>query len=198
MAADNRKANRSSSGGSSTRGDRSIEAFREALERSITLSRDRLQEVVDDAVKRGRMTRSDANELVSRLVARGRSYSDELLKDLERLVEQARRSVEPQVKLAASVASEATRRAREAADHAERLRRRARGAKPSGAKERAATAAKPGSANPIPDYASLNATQVRARLKDLSDADLRKVRAIEEKGKARKTVLAEIDRRLSS
>src|SRR5690554_6944457 len=101
MAADNRKANRSSSGGSSTRGDRSIEAFREALERSITLSRDRLQEVVDDAVKRGRMTRSDANELVSRLVARGRSYSDELLKDLERLVEQARRSVEPQVKLAA-------------------------------------------------------------------------------------------------
>ena len=75
MAADNRKANPSSSGGSSTRGDKSIEAFREALERSITLSRDRLQEVVDDAVKRGRMTRSDANELVSRLVARGQQVA---------------------------------------------------------------------------------------------------------------------------
>lgn len=38
---------------------------------------------------------------------------------------------------------------------------------------------------------------MRARLKNLSKADLRKVRSLEEKGKARKTVLAEIDRRLA-
>ena len=56
-----------------------MQAFRDALERSrgalesnVTLSRDRIQEVVDDAVKRGRMTRGDANELVSNLVSRGR------------------------------------------------------------------------------------------------------------------------------
>ena len=36
--------------------DKSVEQFRESLEQSVTLSRDRLQEVVDDAVKRGRMT----------------------------------------------------------------------------------------------------------------------------------------------
>ena len=56
-----------------TRSDKSVEAFRDALERSVTLSRDRLQEVVDDAVRRGRMTRDDANELVSNMVTRGRS-----------------------------------------------------------------------------------------------------------------------------
>src|SRR5688500_13668007 len=43
------------------RGDKSVEAFRDALERSVTLSRDRIQEIVNDAVKRGRMTRKDAN-----------------------------------------------------------------------------------------------------------------------------------------
>ncbi|HEV7482715.1 MAG TPA: hypothetical protein VGO13_06410, partial [Solirubrobacterales bacterium] len=40
--------------------DKSVAQFRESLEQSVTLSRDRLQEVVDDAVKRGRMTRGDA------------------------------------------------------------------------------------------------------------------------------------------
>ena len=38
--------------------DKSVAQFRESLEQSVTLSRDRLQEVVDDAVKRGRMTRA--------------------------------------------------------------------------------------------------------------------------------------------
>ena len=87
---------RSSGGRSSTRAssasertDKSVEAFRDALERSVTLSRDRLQEVVDDAVQRGRMTRSDANELVSSMVTRGRQYTDDLVKQLERLLDQA-------------------------------------------------------------------------------------------------------------
>jgi polyhydroxyalkanoate synthesis regulator phasin len=72
------------------RADKSVQAFREALEKSVMLSRDRLQEVVDDAVSRGRITRDDANELVSRLVARGRQQTDSLLRDLERLLGQAR------------------------------------------------------------------------------------------------------------
>ena len=41
---------------SADRADKSVEQFRDALERSVTLSRERIQEVVDDAVKRGRMT----------------------------------------------------------------------------------------------------------------------------------------------
>jgi hypothetical protein len=72
------------------RPDKSVQAFREALEKSVTLSRDRLQEVMDDAVTRGRITRDDANELVSRLMSRGRQQTESLLRDLERVLEQAR------------------------------------------------------------------------------------------------------------
>jgi polyhydroxyalkanoate synthesis regulator phasin len=74
--------------------DKSVQAFRDALEHSVTLSRDRLQEVVDDAVTRGRMTRADANELISRLVDRGRKQTEGLLRDLEKLLEQARQEIE--------------------------------------------------------------------------------------------------------
>ena len=84
---------RKASGGGGNSGigtDKSVEAFREALERSVTLSRDRLQEVVDDAVRHGRLTRRDANELVSRLIDRGRKQTEGLLRDLERLLGQAR------------------------------------------------------------------------------------------------------------
>ena len=65
--------------------DKSIESFRDSLERSLTLSRDRLQEVVDDAVRRGRMQRRDAEKLVSDLISRSRSQTTSLLQDLEQM-----------------------------------------------------------------------------------------------------------------
>jgi len=77
-------------GGETSAADKSVQAFREALDKSVTVSRDRLQEVFDDAVTHGRMTRDDANELISRLVARSRQQTESLLHDLERLLEQAR------------------------------------------------------------------------------------------------------------
>jgi len=72
------------------RADKSVQAFRDALEKSVTLPRDRLQEVFDDAVAHGRMTRDDANELVSRLISRGRQQTESMLRDLERVLAQAR------------------------------------------------------------------------------------------------------------
>jgi polyhydroxyalkanoate synthesis regulator phasin len=132
--------------------DKSVEAFREALERSVTLSRDRLQEVVDDAVRRGRMTRQDANELVSRLLDRGRKQTEGLLRDLERLLGQTR----------------------------DRLQRHAAA----------------GSSPPIAGYDQLTAKQVSSRLKGLSAADLRRVRDYERRHKNRKSVQAEIEKRL--
>jgi len=176
-------------GGSAGRADKSVEAFRDALERSVTLSRERLQEVVDEAVGRGRITRGDANELVSKMVSRGRKQTDELVRDLERLVDQARREVSaratPARRQATRAAGRAARAARDVADpalaEADKLRRRAG----------------VGAKSPITGYDQLTAAQVRARLKDLSRAELRKVRAQEERGKARKSVLAEIDRRLA-
>ena len=136
--------------------DKSVEAFRDALERSVTLSRDRLQEVVDDAVGRGRMTRDDANELVSNLVTRGRSYSDDLVKELERLLDQARQELDsrtaPARRRATAAAGRAARAARDAADaplaQADRIRRRA-GVSAGG---------------PITAYDQLTAPQVKARL----------------------------------
>jgi hypothetical protein len=50
----------------------------------IVITRARLQEVVDEAVARGRITRSDAADLVADLLARGRSQADELLVELAR------------------------------------------------------------------------------------------------------------------
>jgi polyhydroxyalkanoate synthesis regulator phasin len=151
----------------STDTDKSVKAFRDALEQSVTLSRDRIQEVVDDAVKRGRMTRADANDLVSSLVTRGRKQSDALVKDLEKLLGQAARA------------------ARDVADRplaeADRIRRRAGG---------------PGF--PISAYDQLTAVQVRKRLADLSKPELRKVRTREQRAKARKSVLSDIERRLAS
>jgi hypothetical protein len=55
----------------------------------VILTRARLQEVVDEAVGRGRMTSGDAAELVSELIARGRSQADELFGDLEQLLARA-------------------------------------------------------------------------------------------------------------
>jgi hypothetical protein len=45
----------------------------------LVISRARLQEVVDEAVERGRITRGDAADLVADLLSRARSQADELL-----------------------------------------------------------------------------------------------------------------------
>jgi polyhydroxyalkanoate synthesis regulator phasin len=73
--------------------DKSIAQLRDSLEHSVTLSRDRIQEVVDDAVKRGRMTHGDAEKMIGELLKRGRKQTDTLLSELEKLVRQARRKL---------------------------------------------------------------------------------------------------------
>jgi hypothetical protein len=129
----------------------SLGVLRERLVSSITLTSDRLQEAVDDAVRRGRMTRKDAEELLSTLLTAGRAQTEALLAEVEGLVR----------------------------------RRGGSGGGGGGA-----------SAFPIEDYASLTAAQVNAKLGELSAAELRKVRDAERKGKARKSVLAAIERKL--
>jgi hypothetical protein len=52
----------------------------------VVLTRARLQEVVDEMVERGRITRGDAADLVADLLARGRGQADELLAELEQIV----------------------------------------------------------------------------------------------------------------
>jgi len=170
-----------------------VQAFREAVERSrsalsenVTIPPDRLREVVDDAVKRGRMTRGDANDLVSKLVTRGRKQADDLIGELERLLEQARRGVDTRTASTRRQASRAAERVgrgvRDVADRplaeADKLRRRT------------------GVGAPITAYDQLTVPQIKSRLVDLSAAELRKVRTQERKGKARKGVLDTIEKQL--
>ena len=166
-----------------TRAEQSVQAFRDALEKSITISRDRLQEVVDDAVRRGRMTRGDAEEMVSRLATRGREQAEDLLAQLERVLSQVR------------VAPDKARQ--EVSGRAEVARKRTVAAvdKPLASADRVRRAARvPGF--PITAYDQLSIRQIDRRLQELSRQQLRKVRDYERQNKARKGVLRSVDRKL--
>ena len=105
-------APRAASGRGASPADKNVERFRQSLERSVTLRLDRLQEVVDDAVKRGRITRGDAEKLLSDLIHRGRKQTDSLLKELERVVKQAGHEVGGRAEPVRKQATQAARRAR--------------------------------------------------------------------------------------
>jgi polyhydroxyalkanoate synthesis regulator phasin len=53
---------------------------------AVVMTRERLQEVVDDAVRRGRMTHADASELMTEIVARSRSTTEDLLTQVDDLL----------------------------------------------------------------------------------------------------------------
>lgn len=141
----------------------------------VMLTVERIQETLDDAASRGRVTRKDANELVTELVRRGRQQSDDLLAEIEALLERGHRQLES-----------ATRRAR-GSDPVDRL---VRGA------DRARQAAGVAPAFPIEGYDDLKAGQAQSAIKDLSASDLRRVLAYERKHANRKTVVAAIEKSL--
>ena len=62
-----------------------LETIRDLLTRSLMLPSDRVRETVEDAVRRGRITRDDAEELVDRLVLLGRQQTDDAIARLETL-----------------------------------------------------------------------------------------------------------------
>jgi hypothetical protein len=51
---------------------------------ALILTRERIQEVLDDAVERGRMTRDDASDLLAELVRRGTAPADRLIREVGR------------------------------------------------------------------------------------------------------------------
>lgn len=65
--------------------------LRDTLGRGIILTRERINETLDDAVRRGRMTREDAEELAASLVGIGRRQAQDLLADVEALLGLGRR-----------------------------------------------------------------------------------------------------------
>lgn len=142
----------------------------------IMLTRDRIQEILDDAAERGRVTRSDANLLVSELFSRGRQQRDDVLRNLETLLGRGR---------GRGQIDSASRRVRRT-EPVDKLVRGANRARRS-----------VGSAGfPIAGYDDLTARQVLERLGELTPAELRIVRDHERRHGNRKTVLEGIDRTL--
>jgi polyhydroxyalkanoate synthesis regulator phasin len=143
----------------------------------VVLSRERIQEVLDDAAERGRVTRSDANELVGELVNRGRQQTEQLLADAERVLGRGRQQL-----------GAATSRARRS-ESLDLLLRSA---------DRARRTVGSGQSFPILGYDELTAAQVQGRLDGLAPAELRRVRDYERRHANRKSVLAAIDKQLTS
>jgi polyhydroxyalkanoate synthesis regulator phasin len=134
----------------------------------VVISRQRIQETLDEAAERGRVTRRDANELVAELVKRGRQQTDDLFRDLESLLGRGRGQLGSATK--------------QSVDRIVRGARRSIGAGPS---------------FPISGYDDLSAGQVDQRLSGLTPAELRRVRDYERRHANRKTVLDAIERALS-
>jgi polyhydroxyalkanoate synthesis regulator phasin len=141
----------------------------------VLLTRGRIQETLDDAASRGRVTRKDANDLVSELVRRGRSQGDDLIGEVESLLARGRAEL-----------GSATKRAR-GADSVDRI---VRGA------DRARRAAGVGPSFPILGYDELNAPQVQSRIKELKKPELRKVLTYERKNANRKSVVGALEKSL--
>jgi polyhydroxyalkanoate synthesis regulator phasin len=53
---------------------------------AVLLTRRHIEEVLDDAVTRGRMTRSDAQEMAQSLLSRSARATDDFLSDVERML----------------------------------------------------------------------------------------------------------------
>jgi hypothetical protein len=158
----------------------SLTTLRDLLARSLMLPSDRLRETLDDAVKRGRITRADAEDLIDKLMELGKQQTDDALGRMETLLGGGR---------AASGGSGGGkgRGVVRRPPGADRVLREV---------DRARRAAGLGSSFPISSYDDLTAAQISERLDDLSASDLRKVRDYEKKNANRKSVLGAIERRL--
>lgn len=168
--------------------DDASEASREQLAKLVDplgivlLTRERIQTVLDDAVARGRMTRSDASDLAVTLVERGRRQTEDLLADIEQLLGRSREQIDETTD---DVKRKTRSRVTGPADRVLREVDRARRAAGIG-----------GSSFPIGGYDDLTAAQVTGRLGDLTPAELRKVREYEQRNANRKSVLAAVEQKL--
>ena len=144
-----------------------LTALRDILRKGVVLTAEGVKATLDDAVKRGRITRKDATELSQSLLSAGRSQADGFRSDLEQLLGRGR--------------DRAALSGDRVLQEVDRARRRV-GVGPS---------------FPITLYDELNAPQIVSRLKDLTPAQLRKVRDHEKRHDNRKSVLTAIEKQLA-
>ncbi|HEY4824751.1 MAG TPA: hypothetical protein VIH49_06840, partial [Solirubrobacteraceae bacterium] len=139
----------------------------------VMLTRERIQDILDDAAARGRVTRKDANELVGELVRRGRQQGDDVRGEIDQLLERGRGQL-------GSATKKALKR-----EPVDRIVREA---------DRARRKVGVGPSFPILGYDELNVPQVKTRLGDLSKPQLRKVLTYERAHANRKSVTAALEK----
>jgi polyhydroxyalkanoate synthesis regulator phasin len=164
---------------------KSVAELREALRKNlikpmelVMLSRERIEEVLGEAVDQGRVTARDAQRITSGLVKRGQRQTTDVLKDLESLLDRGRSEIEGRT---SDARGRAVRRASPALAQVDRVRR----------------GAGVGANFPVTGYDDLTAAQIVSRLGGLTPAELRKVRDHERRNANRKTVLQAIESKLS-
>ncbi|MFL5780142.1 MAG: hypothetical protein ACJ760_02410 [Thermoleophilaceae bacterium] len=158
----------------------------------VMLTRDRIQEVMDDAVSRGRMTADDAQDMARTLLERGRKQTNDVLGDLEQLLGRGGDQLQDARKAARKARSQV-----EEATSGARSRVRDAGDVALAQADRARRVAGVGPSFPILGYDDLTAAQVQGRLDTLTPAELRKVRDYERRNANRKSVLDAIETKLS-
>ena len=184
---------------------KTVAELREALRKNligpmemVMLTRERIEEALEEAVERGRMTSADAQGLATGLLERGRKQTNDVLKDLEQLLGRGRDEIEGRTSGVRRRAGGAVGGARKQASGARS--RAVRAASPALAQADRAAARGRGRARTSrsPRYDDLTADQVVSRLSGLTPAELRKVRDYERRNANRKTVLNAIESKLSS
>jgi hypothetical protein len=182
---------------------KAVAEFRQALTSNlirplemVMLSRARIEEALEEVVKRGRMTRDDATQLGQALFTLGRQQTDDVMKDLEQLLGRGRTRLEERTGNVRDRSVEAARGARRSVGRATDAARTA--ADPLLVQaDRARRVAGVGPSFPITNYDDLTAAQISTRLDTLTPAELRKVRDYERRRGNRKSVLDAIESKLS-
>jgi polyhydroxyalkanoate synthesis regulator phasin len=181
---------------------KTVAEFREALRKNlikpmemVLISRDRIEEVLGEAVDQGRVTARDAQRITSGLVKRGQRQTTDVLKDLEQLIGRGRDEIGGRTAGARKAAGGVAGRARKEAAGA-RGRAVRTGSPALAQADRVRRAAGVGPNFPITGYEDLNAPQIQSRLKNLTPAELRKVRDHEKRNANRKTILNAIESKL--
>jgi polyhydroxyalkanoate synthesis regulator phasin len=181
---------------------KTVAEFRQALTTNlikplemVMLSRQRIEDALDEVVKRGRMTRDDATQLGQALFTLGRQQTDDVMKDLEQLLGRGRSRFEQRTGNVRSRSVDAARGARRSVGRAAGAARTA--ADPLLVQaDRARRVAGVGPSFPVTNYDDLTAAQIQSRLDTLTPAELRKVRDYERRRGNRKSVLDAIETKL--
>ena len=181
---------------------KSVAEFRQALNKNlirpfelVMLSRDRIEDAMDEVVRRGRMTRDDATELAQALFTLGRQQTEDVMRDLEQLLGRGRSTLEQRTgRVRERSVSAATTARKQVGDATTRVRRAADPLLVQA--DRARRTAGVGSTFPISGYDDLTAAQIQSRLDGLTPAELRKVRDYERRRGNRKSVLDAIEAKL--